>query len=161
MLIRGWTRSKINVLGPWKYISGNIFLEILLLIQWHGGTASSFFQYFRFRIEALGCSFVAKQGPKSMFRYKRSSKTWIQPCDLSRIRRPHRGSWGVLEHLGLPSPFPSPRRDPNPGNLYAPPPRGGTGGGWKCTAPPGSGLRSSGHNILFLKIQKWPKEIKF
>ena len=28
----------------------------------------------------------------------------------------------MLEHLCLPSPFPSPRRDPNPRNLYAPPP---------------------------------------
>ena len=31
----------------------------------------------------------------------------------------------------------------------------------KCTAPPGSGLRSSGHNIVFLKVQRWQKEIKF
>ena len=50
----------------------------------------------------------------------------------------------MLEHLGLLSPFPPPRRDPNPGNLYAPPPLGGdrgggTGGGdRKCTAPPGN-----------------------
>ena len=40
--------------------------------------------------------------------------------------------------------------------VRTPSPREGEGdqGGEKCTAPPGSGLRSSGHNILFLKIQR-------
>ena len=44
----------------------------------------------------------------------------------------------MLEHLCLPSPFPSPRRDPNPENLYDLPPGGGWGGDRKCTAPPGN-----------------------
>ena len=33
----------------------------------------------------LGCSFVVKQGPKSIFRHERSLQAWIQPWNLSRI----------------------------------------------------------------------------
>ena len=33
----------------------------------------------------LGCSFVTKQGPKSMFHHKRSCGTWIRLWDLSWI----------------------------------------------------------------------------
>ena len=53
------------------------------------------------------------------------NQNWLEP-ELDPPTPP--GSWGVLEHLGLPSPFPSPRRDPNPGNVYAPPRGGGLGG---------------------------------